>query len=522
MFNSQLRFLIFAVSLLILSGTADAATFTVSNTNDSGPGSFRQALIDSSDGDTITFDLVGCPCTIAITSGTGGFVIDKSVTIVGPGASQLSISANNFVSFVFQIAAGATVSMDGLTITGAVQAEFPIQSNGSGVINDGTLTIQNSVVSGNIGRVYGGGIRNNGTLTVIRTTIASNNVISSAVVTGGGGIANRIGTVVVRDSTISSNIGSADGGAILTLDGTTTHVINSTISGNRAFRGGAITMAGGTLLVTNSTVVRNNSSELQAGIHGSGALTLNNSLIGDNRMLVGSIPAGEINFNYTGAFTANHTVFTSLGINPGPADCHPLHGTNGNIVGVNGCGILPIGSVIDPSLGNNGGPTQTHALVGGGVAVNAGSNALAVDQSANALANDQRGAGYPRIGGGTVDAGAFELLPDTDADGVIDEIDNCDLVPNPDQLDTDGDGAGNACDADDDGDGVADGSDNCPLVANPDQADFDSDGIGDTCDSQIGPPVNKEQCKNGGWARFNFPRTFSNQGDCLQFLIFGI
>ncbi|MBA2493129.1 MAG: cadherin-like domain-containing protein [Acidobacteria bacterium] len=84
--------------------------------------------------------------------------------------------------------------------------------------------------------------------------------------------------------------------------------------------------------------------------------------------------------------------------------------------------------------------------------------------------------------------------------------------------DTDGDGQGDVCDTDDDNDGVPDTADNCPLTFNPDQADFDLDGIGDTCDPQTGPPRNKEQCKNGGWMRFDFPRTFRNQGDCIQFV----
>ena len=120
-----------------------------------------------------------------------------------------------------------------------------------------------------------------------------------------------------------------------------------------------------------------------------------------------------------------------------------------------------------------------------------------------------------------MDIGAFELLPDSDNDGVVDELDNCDLIPNPDQLDTDNDGSGNACDADDDNDGHADGADNCPLTSNPDQADFDLDGIGDTCDPLTGPPSNKEQCKGNGWMRFNVPRTFANQGDCQRFVVFG-
>ncbi len=71
---------------------------------------------------------------------------------------------------------------------------------------------------------------------------------------------------------------------------------------------------------------------------------------------------------------------------------------------------------------------------------------------------------------------------DQDGDGVPDEVDNCPLTPNPDQIDTDLDSVGDACDVDDDNDAVLDDVDNCPLVANPDQADEDGDGVGDACE----------------------------------------
>jgi MYXO-CTERM domain-containing protein len=75
---------------------------------------------------------------------------------------------------------------------------------------------------------------------------------------------------------------------------------------------------------------------------------------------------------------------------------------------------------------------------------------------------------------------------DDDGDGVADASDNCHLTPNPGQENTDGDALGNACDPDDDNDGVLDAADNCPLAANADQNDSNLNGIGDACDDPDG------------------------------------
>src|SRR3954447_4128353 len=90
--------------------SSSAAMITVTNTNDNGPGSLRQAITDAASGDTINFSVIG---TITLT--TGQLVIDKNLGIKGPGANQLLVSGNN-ASRVFYVDSGVTAALAGITI----------------------------------------------------------------------------------------------------------------------------------------------------------------------------------------------------------------------------------------------------------------------------------------------------------------------------------------------------------------------------------------------------------------------
>jgi hypothetical protein len=157
-------------ALMLASAMPVFGQCTVTNVNDSGAGSLRDCIANAASGDTINFSLTS-PATITLT--TGMLTINTSLTIMGPGASNLTVSGNN-ASPVFSISSGTTVNISGLTITGG--ATFTL--NGGGIINSGSLTLSNSVVTGNFSDApsdsTGGGIYTTGALTVNNSTLSAN------------------------------------------------------------------------------------------------------------------------------------------------------------------------------------------------------------------------------------------------------------------------------------------------------------------------------------------------------------
>ena len=109
-------------------------------------------------------------------------------------------------------------------------------------------------------------------------------------------------------------------------------------------------------------------------------------------------------------------------------------------------------------------------------------------------------------------SGSFTIGgPDADGDGVLDPVDNCPTIANSNQLNTDGDSQGNACDADDDNDGVLDTVDNCSLIANPPQTDCNTNGVGDVCETGF-PDCNSDGVPDTCQGAILFASTSPNLG----------
>ena len=144
-------------ALLLNATSARAATITVTNGNDSGPGSLRQAIVRRSPGNTINF----APSVTTINLTSDELVIDKNLTITGPFAERVTVrrSTNSPPFRIFEISSTVTVSISRLTISnGSVLAGMGSDGDGGGIRSAGILTLTDSTISGNqaAGRNVGG------------------------------------------------------------------------------------------------------------------------------------------------------------------------------------------------------------------------------------------------------------------------------------------------------------------------------------------------------------------------------
>jgi hypothetical protein len=315
--------------------TASPAAKTLCVGTKAGCYSMIQAAVDAAqDGDTIR---VGAG-TLA-----GGITIDKSISLVGAGASRTVLSGGGPVLTigVFGASSEPTVSIEGVTITGGVtRSSWAAQFVGDGVIALGggveippnadfdggaTVTIRNSAITGNrvapsatvpsgipcpggdcpFALASGGGIDSWGTLTLENTTVRDNRVGTASGLTTlasdavGGGITSQLGPLRIHGSGVNGNQASASG------------------PNGRFAEGGGIYAPGGTLTMSESAVTGNSAmlaASLPVGVEmlaqsggifiGGSHATIANTRISDNSV---SMTNG----------VANATAFSG-GINVGP------------------------------------------------------------------------------------------------------------------------------------------------------------------------------------------------------------
>jgi hypothetical protein len=313
--------------------------------------------------------------------------ITSRITIEGNGAT-IARQGNAPAFGLMYVARGADLTLQRVTLSGG---SAPVCGGGA-ISNAGTLTIENSTVSGNTAGFMGGGVYNYGTLTIANSTISGNT---------GRGVDNLYYTLTIQSSTISAN----QGGGVGNFGGRVT-IADSTVSGNIANSGGGL---------TNAHPVYH-----YCGTHAApqlpGTLTLRDSLIAGNQAAVAPEIAndGVVNANNFNLFGTNGNAGVT-GFTPGPTDIVPS---------------VSLGQILGP-LQNNGGPTQTHALVAGSPAIDAGDPSGCRDNSGALLQTDQRG--FPRNvdgnsdGAARCDIGAVEgvgsatPLIDFDGDGKTDQ-----------------------------------------------------------------------------------------------------
>lgn len=279
--------------LCLLGANARAATYIVTNLNDSGPGSLRAAIgsANSASGSTINFQ-TGLSGTIFLLSNNP--TITGNTTVQGPGPSVITIdgqhklggAASDTGAEPFYVYGGATVSISGLTIqngyssgiAGALQV-------GDGAYNmpQPTVTLNNCIFSNNAAYSEGGAISNYGTLLMTGCTLTANHTLSSdAVSTAGGAIMNRQGSVTMTRCSLIGNSSLGSGSGICLYNNLCSLIMtNCMLDGNTGSY--AILDSEGTITLTNCTLSGNTGGVAKTGstISG-GSATLTNDIIYGN------------------------------------------------------------------------------------------------------------------------------------------------------------------------------------------------------------------------------------------------
>ncbi len=406
--------------VLLFCANARAATFIVDRLDDANVSTCSAAANDctlrgainaantAAGNDTVTF---GAAVT-GILQLTGVLPdLSSNIDFQGPGATVLTVRGegaadpyrifgigNNFIVTIsgLTLANGRGINVGGgailnnhsvLTLRNCVLngnagddggAIYSAASTGSGSLSVIGCTFNNNTGAFNAGAIYNDGFDGNAPLTVTNCTFAGNSTGGNggAIYSNGGG--GGAAQVIITGSTFTQNTANNGGGIVNSGGATTTLTVsNSTFNSNTATSGsGGGILNGGTVNLSSSTLSGNSASGFGGGIFSDANATLNvsNSIVAGNTAgtdgadISGSLASGDYNL-----------VQSVSGVT--------LTGTQ-NITGQ---------PALLGALSNNGGPTQTLALLAGSPAINAGNTSLTSDQR-----------GFSRPSGTADDIGAFE------------------------------------------------------------------------------------------------------------------
>ncbi|MCH8813757.1 MAG: hypothetical protein IH957_01485 [Chloroflexi bacterium] len=387
--------------------------------------SLREAIIaaNAADGsDTIELAAGTYKLEIAGTdedeAATGDLDIASDLTLTGAGADTTAIDADG-IDRVFDITGAPVVQTVAepadhfvpdptftVNISAVTIRNGSLGTDGGGGIRNSfsSLTLNETIISDNTAG-FAGGIANLGDDALLTVTDSTINGNSASAPTGvGGGIFNDGGSVTINRSTVSANTAALHGGGLF-IDGGTVTIDNSTLSGNRANWSGGAVRSNATVFLDYVTITNNTADDDGDGTGGGGGIA-----------------------QTAGTFWSGSSIIAG-NIDPtGDPDCFGAVSTGWyNLFGEisPGCTLenLPAFDLIglDPMLGplaDNGGPTQTHALL-------LHSPAIGLTVDCPPPATDQRG--IARVEGNSCDAGAYEfqspLWGDGDCDNDVDAVD---------------------------------------------------------------------------------------------------
>jgi hypothetical protein len=410
-----IRFIGLAVALLcvLLPAAAHATTFDVTNTNDSGQGSLRQAILDANVADGVDdIDATGVTGTIDLQSALPSLA--EAVDITGPGADQLTVRRDAGGEYpIFDIGGGHD---DVTTISGVTIANGSVTGSGGGIfVSTAILTVQDVVIADNHADGDGGGIYvENGVAEIISSEVRDN----SAGGLGGGVSAGFIGLARIDKTTVSGNAAARGGGGVYVDQAVT--ITDSTLSGNAAT--GTSADGGGLLMhdiaqVSNSTITENTATGDGGGISSrpGEVFPITSSTVARN-----AANRGSNLFEEEDGIALTSTILAEPlgGDNCARSreDLPPVGSRGYNLADDNSCELSDATDQqgIDPALGplaDNGGPTETVLPAFASPAIDHGiSSGLTTDQRGRPRPQDLLG--VPNAAGGDgADIGAVELQP---------------------------------------------------------------------------------------------------------------